>query len=296
MLFPRLPWQPCLYYNKAQPRSFLRQTSAAVAPSSLFPPRSRGKAGTERREGDTGGGFRLPLTSCASFRERSEHGRPCWWDGDGLASSCDGQQLLQSASPDCVRRGAGVCSGCNRQGESLRWRLVQRFTIPSSIPLLWSPPWSREADVIQKIFWQALSSQQVRSWRQQAWHGSPSVPLCLVSLWAAFLEGEILRMVLKTGRPVRRGFCQCWCLPAEFFGKKIIWVYCSEDLIVLLLDGLYRSIRTLFNVLLPEKLPSQKNTIFFILLIFTAKQKTWLKKGVAFLALKWDSKRLILCL
>lgn len=282
MLFPWLPWQPCLYYNKAQPRSFLRQTSAAVAPSSLFPPRSRGKAGTERREGDTRGSFRLPVTSCALFGERSEHGRPCLWDWDGLASSCDGQQLLPSASPDCIRRGAGVCSGFNRQGESLRWRLVQRFTIPCYIPLLWSPPWSREADVIQKIFWQALSGQQVRSWRQQAGHGSPSVWLCLVSLWAAFLEGKISRMVLKTGRPVRRGFCWRWCLPAEFLGKKIIWIYCSEDLIVLLLNGLYRSIRTLFNVLLPEKLPSQKNAIFFILLIFTAKQKLGLKRELLF--------------
>lgn len=61
------------------------------------------------------------------------------------------------------------------------------------------------------------------------------------------------------------------------------WIHCLEDLIDLLLNGLYRSTRTLVSVLSPVEWPSQENKICFILLIFTAEQKLGLKRELLFL-------------
>lgn len=176
-----------------------------------------------------------------------------------------------------------MCSGFNRRGESL-WAGYWYGVLPFPATFLCSeaPLGAEELMSFRRSFgrlWAAskssLDGSRLDTVPPQLHCASRA---CDLHLW----KWKSCRMVLKMGRLVRRGFCRCWYLPADFFGKKIIWIYCSEDLIILLLNGLYRSIRTLFNVLLPEKLPSQKNTIFFIFLIFTAKQKLGLKRELLF--------------
>lgn len=164
MLFPALPWEPCLYYNKAQPRSFLGQTSAALVTSSLFPPRSTGEVG----KGEEGSAFqrqqRSPVCQnlvCLS-RER-------------------GGSCLGASKQLCTSRGApGLCEE-SRLGDS---------------PWAQSPPASTGADVIQQLFWQALSPVG------KAGHASPSASSRLCS---ALVPGESSRMA---ARLVRRGFCR----------------------------------------------------------------------------------------
>lgn len=128
MLFPALPWEPCLYYNKAQPRSFLGQTSAAghllIVSSPEHRDREEGSAFQRRQQQQQ---HRSPACNlvCASAE-------PAW----------EAAVLQTAVHPEpCEHR---------RSGDS-------RCVCP--------PLGSRGADVIQQLFWQAPSSPAGRAGR-----------------------------------------------------------------------------------------------------------------------------------
>lgn len=165
MLFPALPWEPCLYYNKAQPRSFLGQTSAAghlLIVSSPEEHRDRGSRGTAA--------FLLLVT---------------WW--------CLRREQTAVHIPSCSER---------RRGDS---------------PWAGSPPGSRGADVIQQLFWQAVSPVG------RAGHASPSAsPGCAPQFCQGRAPGWFRR---------QRGW---WgghsAADTLLQSLRRIWIYCLEDL------------------------------------------------------------------
>lgn len=141
----------------------------------------------------------------------------------------------------------------------------------------WSPPGSRGADVIQQLFWQALSRQQVPRGRLDTLPLQPPPASRCSSATGELQDGSEGGKAGEERILLLTPFCRV------FFGKKRIWIYCLEDLIDFLLNGLYRSTRTLVNVLSADAWPSQENKICIILLIFTAKQKLGLKRELLFL-------------
>lgn len=148
---------------------------------------------------------------------------------------------------------------------------------PCVCPWAGSPPGSRGADVIPQLFWEALSPAG------KAGHASPSAsPL---QPPPASLRGSArgeLRDGAEGSKAAEEGILLLTPFCRVFFLRRI-WIYCLEDLIDLLLNGLYRSTRTLVNVLSPDEWQSQENKICCILLIFTAKQKLGLKRELLFL-------------
>lgn len=135
MLFPALPWEPCLYYNKAQPRSFLGQTSAAGHLLIVsFPEHRRGRDGERRDRHSRGSSVLLLVTSCALAGSVAEPA----WEPAGLQTAVHPQLLRALRAAE------------EAWGDS-----------PCVCPWAGSPPGSRGADVIQQLFWQALSRQRV---------------------------------------------------------------------------------------------------------------------------------------
>lgn len=172
MLFPALPWEPCLYYNKAQPRSFLGQTSAAWSPPHCFLPGAQARQG----RGEEGSAFQRQQQRSPCLEPRvclsRERGSPCL-GADGLRTA-----VHPELPPEPPR-------GRRRRGDS-----------PCVCPSAGSPPGSRGADVIQQLFWQALSESRGEGWTR--------FPFSLPRLRSAVLPGDSSRMVLRL---LGRAFC-----------------------------------------------------------------------------------------
>lgn len=106
MLFPALPWEPCLYYNKAQPRSFLGQTSAAGHLLIVSSPEHR-----RGRDGEEGSAFQRQRSPACNLvclsRERWERGRPCL-GARRAPNSCASRAASRAARGRVRRAGVGT--------------------------------------------------------------------------------------------------------------------------------------------------------------------------------------------
>lgn len=153
MLFPALPWEPCLYYDKAQPRSFLGQTSAAghllIVPSPEHRDREEGSAFQRRQQQQQ---QRSPARNLVCLSR--ECGRACL-GGTGL-------QTAVHPEP-CEHRSSGDS--------------------PCVCPWAGSPPGSRGADVIHPAALLAGSEQP----RGEGW---TRFPLSLPRSRSAVLPGR----------------------------------------------------------------------------------------------------------